>query len=251
MRPDRPETPSGEGLPTVRLRQRTDERMDDPALDAGEHARALAGLARLNRWARSHRILWPGIAGEARLANGAGRALRVLDVASGSGDAVVAMARLARRAGLRVEWAVADVSPFALESARTRAEAAGVALATHECDLFAGRLEARADIVVNSLFLHHCEDAQAVAALGAMRGAAEVAVGVSDLDRTRAGLLLAWLGSRVLSRSPVVHFDALVSVRGAYRADEALALAARAGLAGATVEGAWPERWRLWWRRPA
>ena len=81
MRPDRPETPSGEGLPTVRLRQRTDERMDDPALDAGEHARALAGLARLNRWARSHRILWPGIAGEARLANGAGRALRVLDVA--------------------------------------------------------------------------------------------------------------------------------------------------------------------------
>ena len=84
-----------------------------------------------------------------------------------------------------------------------------------------------------------------------MRGAAEVAVGVSDLDRTRAGLLLAWLGSRVLSRSPVVHFDALVSVRGAYRADEALALAARAGLAGATIGGAWPERWRLWWRRPA
>jgi 2-polyprenyl-3-methyl-5-hydroxy-6-metoxy-1,4-benzoquinol methylase len=235
----------------MRPRHRVDELMDDPALDRGEHARALVGLARLNRWSRSHRILWPGIAREARLANAAGRALRVLDVAAGSGDAVVAMASLARRAGLEVEWGVADVSAFALESARDRAEAAGVALATSECDLFAGRLDARADVVVSSLFLHHCDDAQAVAALGAMRGAAEVAVGVSDLDRTRAGLALAWLGSRVLSRSRVVRFDALASVRGAYAPDEARALARRAGLDDAVVERTWPERWRLWWRRPS
>jgi hypothetical protein len=161
------------------------------------------------------------------------------------------MASLARRAGLRIEWAVADLSAFALEVARARGEAAGVVLETFECDLFAGRLEARADLVVNSLFLHHCEDAQAVAALAAMRGAAEVAVGVSDLDRTRAGFALAWLGSRVLSRSRVVHFDALASVRGAYAPDEARVLARRAGLEGSVVERAWPERWRLWWRRPS
>ena len=50
------------------------------------------------------------------------------------------------------------------------------------------------------------------------------AVGVADLDRTRRGLALAWLGSRVLSRSHIVHFDAIASVRAAFSPREALEL---------------------------
>ena len=82
-----------------------------------------------------------------------------------------------------------------------------------------------------------------------MKEAAEVAVAVTDLDRSRTGLALAWLGSRVLSRSRVVHYDALVSVRAAFTIEEARALAQSAGLAGAQFERAWPARWRLWWSR--
>jgi hypothetical protein len=82
-----------------------------------------------------------------------------------------------------------------------------------------------------------------------MADAAEHAVLLTDLERSRPGLLLAWAGSRVLTRSPVVHFDAVASVRGAFTLDEARAIADSAGLAGARFERTWPARWRMCWRR--
>lgn len=235
----------------MRMRQRVDERMDDPDLDPGEHDRALAGLVRLNAWSRSNWLLWPWVRAEAQAANARGTALRVIDVATGSGDAPIAMARRAAREGLRIEWMLGDRSGHVLQVAANAAAEAGVRATTVEIDLFAGKLPAEADVVTCSLFLHHCSDAQAVAALATMARAARYALFLTDLDRTRGGLALAWLGSRLLSRSPVVHFDATASVRGAFTADEARALAARAGLAEAlAVEHAFPARWRLCWRRP-
>ena len=59
------------------------------------------------------------------------------------------------------------------------------------------------------------------------------------------GLLLAWLGTRLLTRSPVVHVDSLRSVRAAFTRDEAAALATRAGLTSWRLTMHWPCRWRL------
>jgi len=225
--------------------------MDDPALDAGRHSHALAGLARLNRWSGSHRLLWPRIAASAREANARGQPLEVMDVATGSGDGPVAMAAWARRAQLEIRWTLCDTSAHALATARERARSAGIEVETLQADVLTAALPRPADLVTCSLFIHHCERPQALAAMRHMRDAARLAVAITDLDRTRLGLGLAWLGSRTLSRSPVVHFDATASVRAAFSLEEAADLARDAGLAGARVERAFPERWRLWWRRPA
>ena len=59
--------------------------MDEPGLDPVEHARALRGLARLNRLSRAgNAIARELIAWSDEL----GRGLRVLDIASGGGDVV-------------------------------------------------------------------------------------------------------------------------------------------------------------------
>ena len=79
-------------------RCRQAELMDQPGLDAGEHAHALHGLARINRLSRSDAILWPAIERLARA--GRGSPIRVLDVASGGGDVPIALAKRASRAGL-------------------------------------------------------------------------------------------------------------------------------------------------------
>lgn len=223
--------------------------MDDPALNAAAHDLALAGLARLNRWSRSHWLLWAGITDLAREANAAGRALRVTDVATGSGDGPIAMAVRAAHAGLRIEWTLCDASTHALEVAARGAAEAGVRVTLVQADAIARELPVRGDVATCSLFIHHCERAQAVAVMRHMAQSAHIAVGITDLDRTRAGLALAWLGSRVLSRSPIVHFDATASVRAAFTRGEVLSIAADAGLHGARVTRAIPERWRLWWRR--
>ena len=233
----------------MRIRVRVPELMDDPALDAKAHDRALAGLIRLNQWSRAHRLLWSGVAAHARAVNAEGRALRVLDVATGSGDAPIAMDAWAKRAGLRIEWILSDRSAYALSVAHARAEAAGVRATTAVADAVAGPLPAACDLAICSLFLHHFDPPDVMRVLRNMSAAATRAVGVTDLDRTRAGLALAWLGGRALSRSYIVHHDAPASVRAAFTRAEIAALARTAGLDGVEVRGAWPARWTLWWRR--
>src|SRR5947207_1716160 len=103
----------------LRQRRRQPEVMDQPDLDAGRHAHALAGLARINFFSRSSGILFgPLLELQRRL--GSSR-LRILDVASGGGDIPARLWRRAARAGL--DWRIAgcDISPVAVEHARARA----------------------------------------------------------------------------------------------------------------------------------
>jgi hypothetical protein len=72
---------------------------------------------------------------------------------------------------------------------------------------------------------------------------------VNDLVRSRIGYILAFAGSRVLSRSPIVHFDGPCSVAAAFTRDEARQMAQRAGLEGARVDWRWPWRFLLQWQR--
>ncbi len=76
------------------------EVMDQPDLDPRLHAQALQGLARLNFWSGSARILWPPLSALARRLRP--RPLRVLDLATGGGDVPVRLWRRASRAGLDV-----------------------------------------------------------------------------------------------------------------------------------------------------
>ena len=62
--------------------------------------------------------------------------------------------------------------------------------------------------------------------------------------------VLAYLGTRILSRSPVVHVDGLLSVAAAFTMSEALELARRARWEGATVRWRWPFRFLLSGGRP-
>jgi hypothetical protein len=73
---------------------------------------------------------------------------------------------------------------------------------------------------------------------------------VNDLSRSRTGLFLALVGTRLLSTSDVVRVDGPLSVKAAFTPAEARALAERAGLRGAKVMRRWPCRWLLTWERP-
>src|SRR4051795_12469455 len=95
-------------LAALRRRHVTPEVMDQPDLDAAEHASALRGLARINAVSGSAAILWPTLRDLARAAGPAG--VRVLDVATGAGDVPLRLWRKARRAGVPLHAAGCDRS---------------------------------------------------------------------------------------------------------------------------------------------
>jgi len=221
--------------------------MDQPELDQARHWHALRGLARINWLSGSADILWPSIRRLAEESNS--QPLRVLDVACGAGDLCIALHQRAARCGLTLHLEGADISSQALEFARKQVEATGVEVHFFQQDALAGDFPSVYDVVFCSLFLHHLNEEQAVNLLKAMARAARRVILISDLTRSRLGWMAAYLVTRMLTTSDVVHTDGPLSVQGAFTPTEALALALQAGLYGTTVVRHWPFRFLLTWRR--
>jgi 2-polyprenyl-3-methyl-5-hydroxy-6-metoxy-1,4-benzoquinol methylase len=222
------------------------ELMDQPGLDPGRHGQALRALARINTLSFTAHRVWTTL--ECLRPNGA-RPLRVLDVACGGGDVAVAVARRAARSGIPLEMHGCDVSDFAVDYARERAEEAGVRASFFRLDVLGADLPEGYDLVCSSLFLHHLSDESAVSVLERMARAGRALL-VQDLVRSRVGYVLAWAVPRMVSRSSVAHVDGPRSVEGAFTVSEATTLARRAGLAGAAVTRCWPWRFLMRWRAP-
>ncbi|MDM7952104.1 MAG: methyltransferase domain-containing protein [Cyanobium sp. CZS 25K] len=236
-------------LQSLAERQRQPEWMDEPGIDAAAHAQALEGLRRINGISGAVGSLFAPIRSLAR--ERPGRSLRVLDLACGGGDNTIALAERARREGLPVRVDGCDLSPQAVAIAARRAAERDLQATFFQADALKDPLPDGYDVILCSLFLHHLEDDAAVDLLRRMGRASRSLVLVNDLIRSPLGYGLAWVGCRLLSRSPIVHFDGPVSVQGAFQLPEVRALANRAGLEGASVRRSWPERYLLCWRRPA
>ncbi|MEO1237125.1 MAG: methyltransferase domain-containing protein [Planctomycetota bacterium] len=240
---------------TAASRRLEPEIMDDPSLDPALHTAALRGLGRINRLSGSAAMLWPALESAYRShveRRGTDRTFRVLDLACGGGDVTTALAGRAARCGMNLRITGADVSPVALGFARRHAETAGVELDFRQLDVLSGPLppgpaeDGRYDVAMNSLFMHHLTTDQAIDVFAKMRGAAGTVL-INDLRRSKLAYAFTVLGTRLITRSRVVHVDGPLSVRSAWTRDELLALAERAGLRGATVERRFPWRMLLRW----
>lgn len=222
--------------------------MDDEGLQAEAHAQALAGLARLNRLSFGSYSIWSALHAAGAFAVGVSRPISVLDVATGSGDGPVALGLRARRFGIPLEIIGVDRSPFALSTARERADRHGISARWVCLDVTRDPLPP-ADWITSSLFLHHLTDAQAVSLLRAMADAAAHGVIINDLERSALNRGLVWLGARLVSRSPVVHRDSDRSVRAGFTLHEARHLAEAAGLPDMRFERRFPCRFQWIWTK--
>jgi 2-polyprenyl-3-methyl-5-hydroxy-6-metoxy-1,4-benzoquinol methylase len=227
-------------LPPLSQRVLLPELMDQAGLDVYEHSRALAGLRRLNLASGVARRLWQEIAAQSSMQPG-GR-LRVLDIASGGGDVALGLWMRARRRNIALEILGLDASHTACRTAAARCAPAKGEI-TFQCrDVLATALPTGFDVIVCTLFLHHLAVAEAQTLLANMRAAGPLMV-LSDLRRCSVGYAIAHAACRMLTRSPIVHYDGPQSVASAFSLAEMRSLCQAAGLANAIVRPVWP--WRI------
>lgn len=227
----------------LRTRNLQSELMDDPSLDGVSHEQALTGLRRINWWSRTDLAVWRAIRRNLT-GDSFERPISILDIASGGGDLAIRLSRRAERAGIPVNIEGCDISPTAIQFATRQALAANrTNIRFSLCNALQEPLpQAQYDVVMCSLFLHHLNAEVAVLLMEKMQAAARSLVLVDDLQRTRLGYSLAWLGCRLLTRCHVVHVDGPMSVEGAFTVDETRKLAERARITNAVFETHWPER---------
>jgi 2-polyprenyl-3-methyl-5-hydroxy-6-metoxy-1,4-benzoquinol methylase len=201
----------------MQLREIIAEAMDDPTLDPALHRQALAGLARLNRLSRVADHLYVRLR---RLSAQSPRPLRVIDIATGSGDLPIHWMMRARKDGFPLRVTGVDISGEAVAVAARRARQIGV-----QADWLVGNaieeaLPSDYDVVTCSLFLHHLQDDDIVRLLRGMRDATDSGgvirrLLICDLVRSRLNWCAVKLGAHLVSRSPIVHLDSGLSVRAA------------------------------------
>ena len=227
-------------------RDRQPEVMDQPGLDPKEHAKALMGLRRINTISRCSAGLFRPI--EALAITQPAKPLRVLELACGGGDTAIDLALMAKRKGLSLDIHACDLNPEAVAIAQTNAVRRQAALTVFTADALAKPTDHNSfDVVYCTLFAHHLDELDVVRLLEVMALRSRKLVLVDDLIRSRLGFALAWIGTRLLSRSWVVHTDGPLSVRAALQPDEMKSIAMQAGLNDAQIKRSWPERYLLSW----
>jgi SAM-dependent methyltransferase len=215
--------------------------MDEPEVDRRQLATSLADLRGVNRWLGGTRVVLRHLAAmTARLPSGE---LTVIDVATGSGDIPLHVARWARRRGMRARVVATDAHAGTLALAREHAGRDPDVRVEHADALALPYADGEFDFALCSTALHHFADDDAVRVLRELRRVARRGVVVNDLRRSRPALLGARLLAATLWRShPVTRHDGPLSVRRAFTPGELLELGRRAGMRGARVHAHPPFR---------
>src|ERR1051326_5337210 len=200
------------------------ELMCRPQPVSPELRRDLERLRQLNRWFGSYRL----ISAFMRRWIMPGAQMRVVDLATGSGDIPRLLVDHARRIGAQIEVDAVDQQAATLEIARSLStgyqEISYDAANILEWDCAQGY-----DIALCSLVLHHFSDDDAVKLLRRCRDLSKRFVLVSDLRR---GFLLqsgVYILTALIFREPMTRFDARLSAQRAFSFAEMRDLAINAG----------------------
>ncbi|WP_245293231.1 methyltransferase domain-containing protein [Mongoliimonas terrestris] len=229
-----------------RMDRRADgpELMDSETVPYEDFRACLKDLSSVNRLSFGYR---PTLAFVERL-RAAGRLptdrpLRILDVGSGYGDTLRAIAAWAVRRRIPVDLTGVDLNPWSTRAAR-EATPAEIPARFVTADVFDHEPAEPPDLVISALFTHHLAEADLVRFLVLMEERAALGWFVNDLHRDP----VAYHGFGAIATAArwhrFVRHDGPLSIARAFRRSDWLRLLGEAGLgaSGATVEGWLPYR---------
>ena len=199
------------------------ELMDRPQPVSAELERDLRNLRQLNRWFGSYSL----ISSFLRRWINSGERLRVLDLATGSGDIPRLVADHAREIGATVQIDALDRQPATLEIAR-KLSTDYPNIRFIEGNVLEWQASEPYDIVLCNLALHHFSEQNAVRVLGQCKNLSRRFVLVSDLRRGWVGTIGVYLLTATIFREPMTKFDARLSMARAFSSAELGELAKRA-----------------------
>lgn len=200
------------------------ELMDRPQPVSAELERDLRNLRQLNRYFGSYTVVLRFM----RRWIQPGDRLRIVDLATGSGDIPRLIVDLARRIGATVQIDALDQQAATLEIAR-KLSADYPEISFVQANILEWQPTEPYDIVLNSLALHHFSEHDAVRLLRHCRELSRRSVLVSDLRRGLLASVGVYLLTALIFREPMTRYDGRASAARAFSFNELHSLAHEAG----------------------
>lgn len=198
--------------------------MDRPQPISGELERDLRNLRQLNHYFGSHAVVLRFIRRWIR----PGDRVRIVDLATGSGDIPRLIVDLARKIGAEVKIDALDQQAATLEIAG-KLSVDYPEISYVEANVLERQPAESYDIALCSLALHHFGNEDAVRVLRRCRELSPKFVLVSDLRRGLLATIGVYLLTALIFREPMTRYDGRLSAARAFSFTEMAELARQAG----------------------
>ena len=174
-----------------------------------------------------------------------GTVVSIADLGCGSGDMLRRLAVWGQRKGLVLKLTGIDANPHIIEYAKAHS-ADFPEIQWEAVNIFSDAFrEKQYDVLLGTLFFHHFSSTDLVRFFRQACGQTRMGIVINDIHRH----WLAWssiaLLTRLFSRSPMVRFDAPLSVRRAFTRLELQRILDQAGIRSYSLRWKWAFRWEV------
>lgn len=229
-------------MPNFSIRSTLPEKMDDASVPDGEVRKALRELEIINRWLGGYKVVlraltnihWPKE-----------REVSIMDMGSGGGDMLRAVAKWAAGKQRRVRLIGVDMNPAMTRYAGNKSGNVPN-LIFRTANVFDPSLDGDAPhIVMCSLFAHHFDHEALVALLKRMWSLAGTTVIINDLHRHPIAYYSIKALTKAFSRTDLVRYDAPLSVARSLKRREWITALFQAGITSFSIRWRWAWRWEI------
>ncbi len=171
--------------------------------------------------------------------------ISIADLGCGSGEMLRLIHKRAMQQNRAVQLTGVDANPHIIEYAQRQSQQ-NSKLYFESQSVFSEEFQSqRFDIFIATLFLHHFSDDELIGLFQSLKKQAKVGIIVNDIHRhALAYYSIKWL-TFLFSKSPMVKFDAPLSVLRAFRRKELTAILKKAGILNYQLNWKWAFRWQL------
>lgn len=228
------------------LKERSyDEELMDDLESSGEVIdQTLRELEVINRLLGGNYVTTNGIQ---KLIKGRNRnePLLIADLGCGGGDIMKLIAKWALKKGVTVELIGFDANPNIIDYARRNcAEYTNIKFEVQ--DIFSDEFKQRRfDIMCCTLFTHHFNDEQLIRIFHQFKSQAKTGTVINDLHRHWFAYYAIKLLTQVFSKSPMVKYDAPLSVARSFRKADLRKIMNKAAIDTHQLRWMWAFRWQL------
>lgn len=171
--------------------------------------------------------------------------LTIADLGCGGGDIMKLIAQWASKRGINVEIIGFDANPHIIDYAKENCQGYD-SLRFEVQDIFSDEFRQRKfDIICCTLFTHHFTDEQLINIFHQFKTQATIGTVINDLHRHWFAYHAIKLLTQVFSKSPMVKYDAPLSVARAFRRSDLRKILAKAAIDKHRLQWMWAFRWQL------